>query len=45
MSALLAWVSRSEGPFTVIAGDAGFEVGVFQFPRALTPRTAHTQAA
>lgn len=41
----LAWVSRSEGPFTVIAGDDGFEVGIFQFPRALTSRAAHTQAA
>ena len=37
----LAWVSRSEAPFTITAGDSGVEVGVFQFPRALTSRTTH----
>ena len=41
----LAWISRSDEPYTVTAGRDGFEVGVFQFPRALTSRRAHTQAA
>jgi hypothetical protein len=41
----LAWVSRSEGPFTVTAGARGVEVGVFQFPRALTSKTTRARAA
>ena len=41
----LAWVSGSEEPYAATAGDAGFEVGVFQFPRAFTSRTTHAKSA
>ena len=41
----LGWVSRSEDALTVTAGEGGAEIGVFQFPRALTSRMMHAQAA